>query len=61
MIYEIFQIDRIKEEAGNYPDYPLNDIDTIHVGGYLPDHNTLQSVYKLSNFSGCISSEFMND
>ncbi|XP_055885104.1 axotactin-like isoform X2 [Biomphalaria glabrata] len=46
------QIDDKVETTLNYPDFPLNNLNAIYIGGYIPD--TL-NLFGLRNFSGCIS------
>ncbi|KAH9509742.1 hypothetical protein Btru_044410 [Bulinus truncatus] len=46
------QVDDKVETSQNYPDFPLNNLNAIYIGGYIPDKLNL---FGLSNFSGCIS------
>ncbi|GFO19308.1 contactin associated protein-like 5-1 [Plakobranchus ocellatus] len=46
------ELDSRTEVSFNYPDYPLNNIDTIFIGGYIRDALNFLDV---ANFSGCIS------
>ncbi|BFY99571.1 hypothetical protein BsWGS_02611 [Bradybaena similaris] len=45
-------INEVKEAHINYPDYPLDDIDSIYIGGCV---STIHDCEHLANFSGCIS------
>ncbi|CAL1529545.1 unnamed protein product [Lymnaea stagnalis] len=45
-------VDEIRQTEMNYPDFPLNNLNAIYIGGYIPDQLNLGTVL---NFSGCIS------
>ena len=51
-----FQLDGVREASIVYPDYDLDKIDTIIIGGLLMDDEN--SFENTGNFSGCISSMF---
>ncbi|XP_070194668.1 axotactin-like isoform X2 [Littorina saxatilis] len=46
-------IDGVKEASINYPDYDLDEIDTIIIGGLLPEDE--YSFEDTTNFTGCIA------